>query len=264
MFDLILCAIFKNESHVLDEWIQHYLIRGVDHIYLVNDHSTDEYTHIVDKYKDRVTLFHNDIVTKEVGKQTMIYNKYFKPVLYNATWAMILDLDEFLYSPQSIDIKNILSAYDNYNQLKVDWLHFGSNGHIQQPPSVVQGFTKRSKFDITTELYSHKTLFKPQYLLCLGIHFHTVNGPTFHFAYNDTNVPPLVINHYNVQSREFYLNVKGRRGDINNWFDHIKRERDIGLFQQYDINEVEDLRLSYQQLHPPGESNIIKIASPRI
>ena len=29
--------------------------------------------------------------------------------------------------------------------------------------------------------------------------------------------PPLIINHYIVQSLEFFMEVKSRRGDVNNW-----------------------------------------------
>ena len=43
-------AVFKNEAHALDEWIQHYLMRGVDHIYLINDFSTDAFKPIIDKW----------------------------------------------------------------------------------------------------------------------------------------------------------------------------------------------------------------------
>jgi hypothetical protein len=69
MYNLILCAVFKNESHILSEWIQHYLCRGVEHIYLINDYSTDNFLPIINKYSSKVTLFHNDIVTKNVGRQ---------------------------------------------------------------------------------------------------------------------------------------------------------------------------------------------------
>jgi hypothetical protein len=244
--NFIVCAVFKNESHILSEWIQHYLIRGVDHIYLVNDHSTDNFLPILEKYNTKITLFHNDIVTKDVGRQTMIYEKYFRPILHTSKWAAILDLDEFLYSPTNTSFSTILQNHDGYSQIKVDWLHFGSNGHELQPISVVAGFTQRANFTRSESYYSHKTLFKTADLLAFSIHEHSVNGSTFHLAYSDANPPALVINHYNLQSREFYFNVKATRGDCDNWFDHNKLLRDQALFQRYDINDVEDLRLFKQ------------------
>jgi len=64
MYDLVVCAVFKNESHILTEWIEHYLKRDVDHIFLIDDFSTDAYLPKLEPYMDKVTLFKNDIVTK--------------------------------------------------------------------------------------------------------------------------------------------------------------------------------------------------------
>ena len=248
MYNLVVCAIFKNESHILEEWIIHYLSRGFEHIYLVNDFSTDDYLPIIDKFGSYVTLFQNDIVTKTVGKQITIYEKYFRPILINTRWAAILDLDEFLYSPTNHKITDIINACRNCAEIKVDWLHFGSNGHIAQPSSVIEGFTKRAAFDRQKEYYGHKSFFRPDKLIRFDIHFHYVDGVSKHFNYSDDASVMMVINHYNIQSRDFFLNVKCTRGDINNWFDHIKKTRDIQLFNKYDVNEIEDRRLLDQNI----------------
>ncbi len=246
MFDFVICGVFKNEAHILAEWIDHYLVRGVDHIFLVNDHSTDKYENIIKQHNGKVTLFHNDIETKDVGRQQLIYKKYFLPVLNDSLWAGIIDLDEFLYSPTNKTLKEVLKENDKYSQIKIDWLFFGSNGHELQPSSAVSGFTKRAAFTTNADYYSHKTLFKPEYLVEFNIHSHVVRGETYHMQYDDQNIPDLVINHYNVQSREFYMNVKATRGDVNNWFDSQKLVRDAAMFDKYDLNEVEDLRLFQQ------------------
>ena len=39
MIAILTC--FKNESHILKEWIEHYKNRGIEHIYMINDFSTD-------------------------------------------------------------------------------------------------------------------------------------------------------------------------------------------------------------------------------
>ena len=35
MFYFTIGAVFKNESHILKEWIEHYLYHGIEHIYLI-------------------------------------------------------------------------------------------------------------------------------------------------------------------------------------------------------------------------------------
>lgn len=246
MFNFVICSVFKNEAHILDEWISHYLFHGVEHIFLVNDFSTDNYLEIIEKYKNKITLFNNDIITKEVGRQLQIYNKYFKPILTQSKWMSVIDMDEFLYSPRETNIQNIIKNYESYSQLIVDWLHFGSNEHILQPNSVIEGFTKRAFFDKSQSYYSYKTIFKTDTLIQFGIHKQTVRGAEVHLRYNDNELPALIINHYNLQSLDFYLKIKGTRGDVNNWFDHEKLQRNKEYFASYDKNDVEDLRLYNQ------------------
>lgn len=245
MHSFVVCSVFKNEAHILDEWIQHYLFHGIDHLYLVNDFSNDNYMEIIEKYSDKVTLFHNDIITNEVGRQIQIYNKYFTGILSCTKWMAILDMDEFLYSPVELNIQNILKEYDEYSQIIVDWVHFGSNNHILQPNSVVEGFLMCAFRDKSKAYYSYKSIFKTEFLIEFGIHENLMDGPQIHLE----EMPKLIVNHYNLQSLEFYMNVKSKRGDINNWFDHNKMKRDEDLFKQLDDNDILDLKL-YEQNKP--------------
>lgn len=36
-------GVFKNEATFIAEWIDHYLNRNIDHIYLLNDDSSDDF-----------------------------------------------------------------------------------------------------------------------------------------------------------------------------------------------------------------------------
>jgi len=239
-FTFVVAGIFKNEAHILKEWILHYITMGVEHFYLVNDFSTDNFENVLKEF-NCITLFHNDIVTKNQGRQTKLYDRYFKNI--NSMWVAILDLDEFLWSPKTKDIKQILNNYNEVAQLKIDWLHFGSSGFIKQPTSVVQSFTKRAHFDTSKEYYSFKSIYKPSMLRSFNVHGHSVNGKTIHLKYSEENVPELIINHYPLQSFTFFMNIKATRGDVDNWFDHTGRKRNEEYFKKQDINDVEDKRL---------------------
>ena len=69
-------AMFKNESHSIDEWIRHYLHHGVDHFYLINDSSTDNSKEVIQPYidKGKVTLFEPD-EPYYLGRQRNMYNR---------------------------------------------------------------------------------------------------------------------------------------------------------------------------------------------
>jgi hypothetical protein len=68
-----------------------------------------------------------------------------------------------------------------------------------------------------------------------------------YLKYNETSVPELIINHYCIQSLDFFLKVKSTRGDCDNWFDHKKLFRDTAYFNGYDINDIYDDRLFKQK-----------------
>ena len=254
MYYFTVGAIFKNESHILKEWLEHYFYHGVDHIYLINDNSTDNFLSILQPYIDKqvVTLYNCNNQQKWVGMQDAKYNHFFHDIIKNSFWFGILDLDEFLYSPLDINIKNILKKYENENQLHINWVHFGSSGFEKQPSNVVSNFVKRGEFNSIKNgpggrYNSYKSIIRTNGNIKLGIHSHFYNntnkGKNISFDLEDT---PLLINHYAIQSKEFWINIKMTRGDVNYWYDKQGWERNIKLFDEMDVNDIEDNRLKIQ------------------
>ncbi len=45
-----ICSIFKNEAKYFEEWLEYHLMIGVDHFYLYNNFSEDNYYEILEKY----------------------------------------------------------------------------------------------------------------------------------------------------------------------------------------------------------------------
>src|SRR6187431_2863710 len=52
-YTVSLCGIFKNEAKFLDEWIQFHLVVGIDHFYLYNNNSDDNYYEILKPYIEK-------------------------------------------------------------------------------------------------------------------------------------------------------------------------------------------------------------------
>lgn len=248
MHYLSIGCLFKNESHALYEFIEHHLFHGIDHIYMINDSSTDDFLPILEPYIDRglVTLFHNDIVTSDTSRQTMIYNKYFANMKHETTWLALIDLDEFLYSPVEIDCKHIVRNYESVcDQITVEWKTFGSNQHVYQPFSIVSGFNQRCELMVNSDHYSYKSIVRAENVLKYGIHSSQISGSAINLSYS-TNKNELLINHYQLQSLDFFINVKGTRGDVNNWYNHVGLVRNTDHFMKTDSNVVEDNELIEQ------------------
>jgi hypothetical protein len=148
---LCIVAMFKNEGHIIDEWIEHYLSEGVDHFFLIDHGSTDNYRETIDKYiQDGIINIVVDSASHRENLQVDFYNQYFLKERSEYHWTIICDLDEFIYSRRGFPtIKSYLKRLPhNISQVSIPWKMFGSSDHIQQPDKVVDNFTKRSSYGI--------------------------------------------------------------------------------------------------------------------
>ena len=256
-FYLSIGAIFKNESHILDEWINHHYQHGVEHFFLINDKSTDNYYEILKKYIDNglVTLF-NLNTPMQSARQEAAYNYYFSLTKVFTEWLAIIDLDEFIYSTLSIDIKNVLKVYNTYDQVLIKAKIFGSSGFIEQPAEVIPNFIDRRKLkhydamlgEERDILDNRKYISRTDKVYSYGVHNSTVVGKSVLVDYDI-----LVYNHYKIQSFNFYSQVKIARGDA--FYNNNPRSLDVFKDEDYDDERDEFLKNQNEnipliKLHP--------------
>jgi len=245
MYYLSVGAMFKNERNGIVEWIKHYLHHGVEHFYLINDGSTDDTVAQIQEYIDKglITLF-NVEEPYYLGRQRNLYNRHILPCIKQTKWLMMVDLDEYVWSRQSINLLYVLKSAEHLAQIQIRELLFGSNGHEQQPTGLVKSFTKR-RAERIVENPKLKYIVNSDYEFgSLNIHHANFMDPTFiHRTDKFIIVDPdfLCYNHYNCQSREHWNTVKCMREDADNYL--VRTEED---FKVYDINEMEDLELVQQ------------------
>ena len=109
-YKLAVGAMFKNEGLAMVEWLEHHLYHGVEHFYLIDDNqSTDDSVERLQPYIDRglVTLYSVN-VPYFIGRQSMMYTHYILPHLKETEWMLMIDLDEFVWSPKALDLRTIL------------------------------------------------------------------------------------------------------------------------------------------------------------
>ena len=112
---LSVLAIFHNESHIMKEWIQHYIAEGVDYFYLINNFSTDDFLPILQQHCcSRVTLINSCTPNEELNSAQVESYVYMlrEHIKDNTEWLIIVDFDEFMYAldPNSMlkqEIQNI-------------------------------------------------------------------------------------------------------------------------------------------------------------
>jgi hypothetical protein len=251
-YKLAVGAIFKNEEHCIIEWIEHYLYHGVEHFYLIDDSSNDTSVDKCKPYieKGLITLFNQEHQwSNYYGRQRDMYNHYILPHIQETQWLAMVDLDEFLWSPLSINLSELLmNQCMHYGQIQISCNHFGSSGYKTQPENIVGHFFMR-----TAEEPSQGIVGLRKYVINTNFEFSSLNVHHADFANKELyenekyfiviNNNFLILNHYRIQSLEFWEKVKCTRGDVNNY-----TQQTLDLFRQYDINEVEDKRLYEQNL----------------
>jgi glycosyltransferase involved in cell wall biosynthesis len=225
MHYLIVLSQLKNEAMTLETWIKHYIWQGCDHIYLIDNGSTDESVDIINKYiNDGFPITLDIIPTKhnQVGNMREVYDKY--DLQTNTKWLINADLDEFWYVPNST-LKETLPKFEKYDIVIGKWLLFGSDGWIEQPKDIRTAIKKRKKESAPNT----KWIVQTKHLKSEGIDVHNV-----HTNENKTFCDEDVfrLNHYPIQSLDFFKKVKMTRGDVaSGAYENV---RDMSYFEEYD------------------------------
>ena len=237
-------TMFKNESHSIKEWIRHYLHHGVEHFYLINDNSSDNFMQHIQEYLDKniITLF-NVNEPYYLGRQRNLYNRHILPFIKETKWLLMVDMDEYVWSKMDVKLPNVLKICENLGQIQIKQHIFGSNGHISQPKFLVKSFTKRIR--------DNSSDGKLKYLVNTSYDFSSLNIHHANFVdeklmtdaskFMLINPDYFIMNHYCCQSIEFWNDVKCTRGDGDHYLTRTAED-----FHQYDINEEEDFEL-YKQ-----------------
>lgn len=136
-----LCAIFKNEAPYFKEWIEYHRMLGVDHIYLYNNFSTDDYMDILSPYIEEgyVTLTDWPYEMSQIPAYEHCY-EHFRSETF---WLMFLDLDEFICPIYKTNIKEWIKPFEKYPSVLMYWLMFGTNGIVKADPNklVIEQYT---------------------------------------------------------------------------------------------------------------------------
>ena len=259
---LLVLALFKNESHVLAEWVEHYLAEGAAAIHLINNNSTDDFlSPLQDFIGAGVVTLHHD---SRQHCQRQIYNEHLQHLRSQCRWLLVCDLDEFIYARgPGMRISDLLKGRPiDVSCIHLPWKMFGSSGHQRQPKSVRSGFVSRAKADAPHPCKTAeggipgKTIARASRIRSLDVH-------TFNLSWGRRILPngepadrgsfqaiseaaltshPLHLNHYAIQSLELFRAVKMTRGDgVDKDYD---RFRDLDYFRRYDTNAIGDDELA--------------------
>ena len=246
MYYLSVLSIFKNETINLKNWIEHYLWQGVEHFYLIDNESTDNPLVILQEYIEKgiVTYFYLPEKYKQVEHYRYVFDK--ENLKKKTRWLAVCDLDEFFFGVDHKLTTKIKSLDCNFDYILCNWKMFGSDGLIEQPNDIRTAITL-----CATNLWNEtKYIFKTSIIKnssSIWIHW-LIDIPYINESRIRKANQLIRLNHYPIQSLEFFQKVKMTRGaaDCKN----SENVRDMNYFKKYDYNDVNDETLKNIILNP--------------
>jgi hypothetical protein len=255
---LAVCAIFRNEAPFLGDWLLFHAGVGVDHFFLYNNESDDDFLSVLRPWIDRGMVTLKDWPGKVAQKRA--YNDCRRQARSRCRWVAFIDIDEYLFSPATHLLPDMLKEYDEYPAIFVYWHVFGSSGNVARPAvPIVEACTLR--FDLTQPIPPRgkttgnpvlgKSIVNPRLVQDVGIHFSKMKAgraivdeqrrltPRGSLTRERHSTDRLRINHYWSRSIEDLREKATKRNPANGdtrvleamlaWDTHLNSVRDLTI-----------------------------------
>jgi hypothetical protein len=249
-YELSVCTIFQNDAKYLPEWIEFHQRQGVEHFYLYNNFSQDNYEEVLAPYikSGLVELKDWPYDYKNVYEWNFVQCSSFLDCANrsNDKWIAFIDTDEFLFNPKKIDLRKLLKQYDKYSGVAVYWVMYGtSNTIVDENELIVDHLVLRSELsnphnkqvklilkpkDIESFVHPHQPILKPNKVL--------VGEDKKPFKNQHHMCGVFRINHYWSRDLDYFYNVKLPRRE--RWYN----DRDNQIEWEKSFNIIYDPILS--------------------
>ena len=217
LYDFAIVSIMKNAAPYVKEWINYYLLAGVDHFFIYDNDSEDNFKEVLQPYVDAGLVTY--IFYPGKHKMLEAYTDAINEFKFECRYMACIDDDEFILPKSKPTIPEvadeILADNPMAAALSMHWQFYGSNYQEKADYNrgVLDRFTKRSdKVDNMV-----KTLLNPR----LTRHFVDPHNAIYFFTCNAVNEnrqivigsvdqnPPtndkIVVNHYHTKSLEEFI-----------------------------------------------------------
>jgi hypothetical protein len=232
--------MIRNEEHYVQEWLAFHYIQGFEQFVIVLhkcDDKTEEKIRAL-PFADKIHV--HKVVSETQHAQMSAYVWIAENYGASTEWLMFCDSDEFSFGVDTDDFREVLSRYEEFGGLFVNWLEYGHSHRIDRPKELcIETFVERAPADSWWHA-SGKSIVKPSELLrpyapasdsdklgysFLSPHLFKTRKPTVHTDFTPVSYrkwwcpehtchETARCNHYRYRSREDWL-AKSRRGNCN-------------------------------------------------
>jgi hypothetical protein len=255
-YQVTICAIFKNEAPFMKEWLDYYSLLGVEHFYLYNNFSDDDYLSIIHPYIEKGAV---DLIEWPVKHGQMIaYRDCYERFACETEWLGYIDLDEFVCPRYEPSISGWLKKYNRYPSVLICWRQFGTSGIVEHDHSrlVIEQYTTAwempvdvGKSFINTQ---YNFMFRPNNMhyfyaiikICgIKLLIPPVNEYKkfvwfwkHHYPFFHHN-PTIQINHYYSKSYNHYIYKYEKKGSANSAVAE-ENKKSKGLFEYHELRNI--------------------------
>lgn len=226
---LSIISIFRNEDRFLKEWIDFHRAVGVEHFYLFNNASHDDYLTVLQPYIDKgiVELYDwpylsHGIQQEWIDIQCAAFRKAIDLSKTQSKWVATIDTDEFLFPTQHENLVDFLKNYDDCTSIAINWQNFGTSNVKRVPKDtlMIEMLVHQSPVECEINTFA-KSIFKPN-AIKYCIQPHTMENHSWTYTVDaDKNIfnwkfhlshPILIdkirINHYWSRDDDFFQETK--------------------------------------------------------
>lgn len=248
-YTLSICTIFKNVAPYLKEWIEFHLLVGVEHFYLYNNSSDDDFLNVLQPYiaTDIVTLVdwpdrdaENWGDHKYAWVATTQKSAILDAIEVSKTvtkWLAVIDADEFLVPVKDKNLIELLKRHEKHPGIKIRWQTYGTSGIDEIPPNklLIELLTYKANPKALINKYI-KEIIRPTLVKDIAWIPHTFSFIDYKKAYS-TKIDEVRINHYINRTVDYFYEHKVKNKEK---IDNVKwsQEQIEQVVDAY--NEVED------------------------
>ena len=263
-YNLAIFSLFQHESKYLREWIEYHKLLGVEHFYLYNNLSNDNYHKVLAPYIKRgeVTLVQWPYYDPD-GAAPYFWCEMQKRAYENAMdkargkyrWMAFIDTDEFLVPMKHNTILDFLNGYEAYGGVIVNWVIFGTSyvdtigpGELMIDKLVMRALDSNQENNkVKSIVKPHRVEWWPSPHWCeyqpgyFAVDSNHSKAPV-RSQYNDARPMDLIrLHHYWYRDASFYWNVKVPRWRKTAWQLTDKEFQ----WREYEGNKIWDPTIRY-------------------
>lgn len=248
---LSIASIQRDRNPWIVEWLAFHMVVGFNEFHVYCHKCTDGMDETLRRLGRHYPV-HGYTIDVDDRPQLAAYQHAWSTHGARVDWMAFLDGDEFLFPTADPDMASALAPYRDLDlsALGAYWICYGSSGHLHEPAGLVmQNYPRHSRPDFHANRHMKSIVRGGAQVKITGSHLFATERGTYderlrlitHPHLQDPARQPswdrLRINHYAVQSHEFFVKTKQRMGAADA-DPHLVRP--TSWFHEHDRNEMDD------------------------